>query len=215
MNPILDMLMNAAGGGAVENVGQRFGLSRDQTSSALGQLVPALMAGLQRNTAQPGGMEALLGALTQGNHSRFLDQRLAEAIDELDDLRILKKLDVFIDGARGMPAEFDFVLFGQGEGVLGQGGHRSEEDRDSERSQHCAMSFGNSLAGPVARGGAQRPYTRGAGRPARAPHARPCLQPNQQCMAARLVLPPNLIEQRSGPPGGPGSWSAVEREEVA
>ena len=74
MNPILDMLMNAAGGGAVQKVGQQFGLSEDQTGSALGQLVPALMAGLQRNTSQQGGMEALLGALSQGNHSQYLDR---------------------------------------------------------------------------------------------------------------------------------------------
>ena len=73
MNPILDMLMNAAGGGAVQEVGQQFGLSEDQTGSALGQLVPALMAGLQRNTSQQGGMEALLGALSQGNHAQYLD----------------------------------------------------------------------------------------------------------------------------------------------
>ena len=51
MNPILDMLMNTAGGGAARQVGQRFGLSEDQTSSAFTQLVPALMAGLQRNTS--------------------------------------------------------------------------------------------------------------------------------------------------------------------
>lgn len=74
MNPILDVLMNAAGGGAVQQVGQRFGLSEQQTSSALGQLVPALMAGLQRNAAQEGGVEALLGALGRGNHSAYLDQ---------------------------------------------------------------------------------------------------------------------------------------------
>ena len=73
MNPILDMLMNAAGGGAVQRVGQQFGLSEDQTGSALGQLVPALVAGLQRNTSQQGGMEGLLGALSRGNHSQYLD----------------------------------------------------------------------------------------------------------------------------------------------
>jgi hypothetical protein len=73
MNPILDMLMNAAGGGAVQKVGQQFGLSEDQTGSALGQLVPALMAGLQKNTSQPGGMEGLLGALSRGNHAQYLD----------------------------------------------------------------------------------------------------------------------------------------------
>lgn len=73
MNPILDMLLNASGGGAVQQVGQRFGLTSEQTSSALEQLVPALMAGLQRNTSQKDGMEALLGALGAGNHSRYLD----------------------------------------------------------------------------------------------------------------------------------------------
>ena len=73
MNPILDMLMNTAGGGPVQQIGQRFGLSEDQTSSALNQLVPALMAGLQRNTSQEGGMDALVGALKSGNHAQYLD----------------------------------------------------------------------------------------------------------------------------------------------
>jgi len=73
MNPILDMLMNAGGGGAVQRVGQQFGLSEEQTGSALGELVPALMAGLQRNTSQQGGMDELLGALSRGNHAQYLD----------------------------------------------------------------------------------------------------------------------------------------------
>jgi len=73
MNPILDTLMNAGGGGAVQQIGQRFGLSDDQTSNALHQLVPALMAGLQRNTSQEGGMDALVGALNGGNHAQYLD----------------------------------------------------------------------------------------------------------------------------------------------
>jgi hypothetical protein len=74
MNPILDMLMNTAGAGAAQQVGQQFGLSEDQTNSAFGQLVPALMAGLQRNTSQAGGLEALLGALRNGNHADYLDK---------------------------------------------------------------------------------------------------------------------------------------------
>ena len=73
MNPIIDMLMNAAGGGAVQQIGQRFGLSPEQTGSALGQLAPALLEGLQRNTAQEGGLEALLGALSRGNHAAYVD----------------------------------------------------------------------------------------------------------------------------------------------
>lgn len=73
MSGIMDLFLNAAGGGTVQKVGQQFGLSEEQTGSALGQLVPALMAGLQRNTSQQGGMEALLGALARGNHSQYLD----------------------------------------------------------------------------------------------------------------------------------------------
>jgi hypothetical protein len=73
MNPILDMLMSSGGGEAVQTMARQFGLSQDQTSSALGQIVPALMAGLQQNASQPGGLEGLLGALNTGSHSRYLD----------------------------------------------------------------------------------------------------------------------------------------------
>jgi hypothetical protein len=73
MNPILGMLMNAGGGGAVQQLSRQFGLSEDQTQGALGHLVPAVMAGLQQNTAAEGGMGALLGALTNGNHSQYLE----------------------------------------------------------------------------------------------------------------------------------------------
>ncbi len=74
MNPLMDMLMSAAGGGAARQVGQQFGLSSEQTSGALAQLVPALMAGLQRNTSQQGGVESLIGALNSGTHGQYLDR---------------------------------------------------------------------------------------------------------------------------------------------
>ncbi len=73
MNPLLEMLMNSGGGGAIQQVAQRFGLSEEQTSSALNQLAPALMAGLQKSASQQGGMESLLGALSGGNHAQYLD----------------------------------------------------------------------------------------------------------------------------------------------
>jgi hypothetical protein len=73
MNTIFDLIMNASGGGAMQQVGRRFGLSEEQTGAALSQLVPALMAGLQRNTSQEGGMEGLLSALNTGNHARYLE----------------------------------------------------------------------------------------------------------------------------------------------
>lgn len=73
MNQILDMLMQAGGGGAAKQVGQRFGLNEEQTGSALGQLVPVLMAGLQKN-AQQGGIDGLMSALQGGSHARYLDE---------------------------------------------------------------------------------------------------------------------------------------------
>ena len=73
MNSILEMLMNANSGGAVQQLGRQFGLSDDQTQNALGQLVPAVMSGLQQNTTSEGGLGALLGALANGNHSQYIE----------------------------------------------------------------------------------------------------------------------------------------------
>lgn len=73
MNPILEMLMNAGGGGAVQQLSRQFGLSEDQTQGALGQLVPAVLSGLQQNTATEGGMGGLLSALSNGNHSQYVE----------------------------------------------------------------------------------------------------------------------------------------------
>ena len=70
---ILEAVLSAQGGAAVREAGQSVGLSQDQTSSALSALVPALAAGLQKNSSQPGGLESLLGALTGGGHSRYVD----------------------------------------------------------------------------------------------------------------------------------------------
>jgi hypothetical protein len=70
---ILEAVLNAQGGTAVNEAGRSVGLSGDQTSAALSALVPALAAGLQRNASQPGGLESLLGALSGGGHTRYVD----------------------------------------------------------------------------------------------------------------------------------------------
>jgi hypothetical protein len=70
---ILQAILGASGGGAVKQVASQFGLDDSQAASAIGSLLPALMGGIQNNVQQEGGMEALLGALSRGNHSRYLD----------------------------------------------------------------------------------------------------------------------------------------------
>ncbi len=70
---LLQTIMSAQGGGAVQQLSQRFGLDEGQTASALEQLVPALMGGMRQNV-QSGGLEGLLGMLGgAGNTDQFLD----------------------------------------------------------------------------------------------------------------------------------------------
>lgn len=70
---ILNAILGAGDGRTVGALAKQFGLSDDQASSALGTLLPALAGGLQRNVTQEGGLDALIGALTSGQHGRYLD----------------------------------------------------------------------------------------------------------------------------------------------
>ncbi len=71
---ILEEILAAKNGGAVKQVSQQFGIDQDQATSAISALLPALANGFGKNMSQQGGLESLLGALTNGQHSRYLDQ---------------------------------------------------------------------------------------------------------------------------------------------
>lgn len=73
MAGLLDLLAGAQAQPAKQKLGQQFGLSEDLTQQAMAALIPALAAGLKSNASKPGGAEALLGALSKGSHSRYLD----------------------------------------------------------------------------------------------------------------------------------------------
>ena len=77
---LLQTILNAQDGRAVDQIGQNVGLDRTQTAAAIQGLLPALAGGMARNVTQPGGLEALEAALTRGGHARYLDNpaRLAE-----------------------------------------------------------------------------------------------------------------------------------------
>jgi hypothetical protein len=70
---LLDALLNARGGSAVNDLGQNFGLDRNQTESALAQLLPALSSGLKRNVSSESGLQSLLSALSGTRHQMYLD----------------------------------------------------------------------------------------------------------------------------------------------
>ena len=68
---LLDTILQATGG--QDKLAQQFGLDNNQVSAALSQLVPALNQGVKKNAGAPGGLEALLGAISGGNHQKYLD----------------------------------------------------------------------------------------------------------------------------------------------
>lgn len=70
---MLETILNANNGSAVDELSRQFGLDRSQTQSALDQLVPALNAGMKRNIQNQPGLDSLLGALAGGRHEQYLD----------------------------------------------------------------------------------------------------------------------------------------------
>jgi hypothetical protein len=83
---LLGMLLNQGGGQAVRQLGNDFGLDENQTLSAISTLLPALGQGLARNASAQGGLESLLGALTGGQHQRYLeDPSILSRQETIDD----------------------------------------------------------------------------------------------------------------------------------
>jgi uncharacterized protein YidB (DUF937 family) len=70
---ILDQLLGNDAASAVEQVGRQFGLDQSTASSALGALLPALLAGFHQRASSPSGIDALEAALRGGGHQSYLD----------------------------------------------------------------------------------------------------------------------------------------------
>lgn len=71
---LLETILGANNGGNIQQLAQQFGIGESQAKGAIGQLLPALTAGLMKNSQSQGGLQSLMGALTKGNHQRYLDQ---------------------------------------------------------------------------------------------------------------------------------------------
>jgi hypothetical protein len=69
---LLDLVMQAQGGGAVRQMAEQFGIDEGQAQSAIGAVLPMLAGAMQQNV-QSGGVEGLLSALQNGNHEKYLD----------------------------------------------------------------------------------------------------------------------------------------------
>lgn len=70
---MMDMILQAAGGQAPQQVGQQLGLNQQQSQSAIAALLPAISSAMKQNTNNPQGLAGLLGALQNGSHDQYLD----------------------------------------------------------------------------------------------------------------------------------------------
>ena len=64
-----DIIQSAQGGGALQNLANQFGLSPEQTQSALQAIIPALSHGLQRTAQDPGALGNIVSEIGSGAHA--------------------------------------------------------------------------------------------------------------------------------------------------
>jgi hypothetical protein len=88
---LLQAILQAQNGQAVDEMATSLGLDRDQTISAIQGLLPALAGGMAQNASQPDGLASLEAALTGGSHARYLDNpsQMSQAAGILDGNSIL------------------------------------------------------------------------------------------------------------------------------
>jgi hypothetical protein len=69
----MDLLKSAGGGDSVDQLANAVGLGSSDASKLVDKLAPALMRGLQKNTASDDGLAGLQRALETGGHDRYID----------------------------------------------------------------------------------------------------------------------------------------------
>ncbi len=70
---LMDLLKATGGGDSIGQLAKTVGLGSSDTSSLVKALAPALMRGMQKNTADEDGMAGLRNALETGGHDRYID----------------------------------------------------------------------------------------------------------------------------------------------
>lgn len=70
---LLESLLGNESQNVVSELARQLGVGENEARTAAGQLVPALARGLQNNARTEQGLDGLIGALSKGNHSNYLD----------------------------------------------------------------------------------------------------------------------------------------------
>jgi len=74
MSNLIDILFADENKQTLEQLQKQFNLNEKDTKAAVGELIPALTRGLQKNTQDAPGMDDLLDALRTGEHARYMEQ---------------------------------------------------------------------------------------------------------------------------------------------
>lgn len=121
MPSLFDMISNAQNGQGMDQLARQFGLSPQQTQSAVEALLPAFSQGLQRNASDPNGLAGLLTALAGGGHEKYYDdaKHAVSADGVADGNNILGHLFGSKDVSRAVTAQAAQET-GIGQGVLKQ-----------------------------------------------------------------------------------------------
>lgn len=101
---ILDILRQAQGGRAVDDLARQFGVSPAAADAVLASVVPALAERLERNTLSRGGVAELVAALGQAAGRGYLDTPAALGGDAIKDegLRFLDQILWTKDNSRSV-----------------------------------------------------------------------------------------------------------------
>ncbi|MBX2859841.1 MAG: DUF937 domain-containing protein, partial [Vampirovibrio sp.] len=88
---LLNEILSSQNGTIVRQLAGQFGLNDQQAQMAVNQMLPALARGVRNNTQTESGLQSLMSALQQGNHSRYINQpsSLADPATKIDGNAIL------------------------------------------------------------------------------------------------------------------------------
>lgn len=68
-----DELLAGNGNALIKQLARNFNLDESSTQAAIGQMLPAITRGMQRNSASSAGMDELTKVLASGRHQRYAD----------------------------------------------------------------------------------------------------------------------------------------------
>ncbi|MEO0578216.1 MAG: DUF937 domain-containing protein, partial [Pseudomonadota bacterium] len=70
---ILETILKANNGDLVKQVAGSLDIKPQDAGAAIAKMLPALTGSMKNNVNASGGLDSLLGALTRGNHARYVD----------------------------------------------------------------------------------------------------------------------------------------------